>query len=157
MAKRRSSGSRAKRPIFKRWWFWLLLFLVIGAVFGGKNKGTEKPVETSAAALAGERSLPAESPTVTAKPKATAKPTAKPTATPAPSPSASPAPTASPTPSPEATPTRYIHGVSADTIVYVSQNGKIHRRSNCSGMKTYTEMTLGEAAEHDYDYCSKCW
>lgn len=141
----------AKRPIFKKWWFWLLLLLVIGGVFGSKNKGTDKPQETSAVALAGDRSLPSESPTVTAKP------TAKPTAAPSPSPSASPTPTPSPTPSPEATPTRYIHGVRADTIVYVSENAKIHRKKNCSGMKTYKEMTIGEADEHDYDYCSKCW
>lgn len=50
-----------------------------------------------------------------------------------------------------------IHGRPASTTVYVSRSGKIHSVSDCSGMKNYTEMTLGEADGKGYDYCSNCW
>lgn len=49
------------------------------------------------------------------------------------------------------------HGHKASTTVYVSNNGKIHLKSNCSGMKNYTTMTLGEAENRGYDECSKCF
>lgn len=41
--------------------------------------------------------------------------------------------------------------------VYVSNSGKIHRRSNCSGMKHYTTMTYDEAIARGYDKCKKCY
>lgn len=50
-----------------------------------------------------------------------------------------------------------IRGYSSDTTVYVSNSGKVHLKSNCSGMKNYTEMTLGEADSRGYEYCQKCW
>lgn len=51
-----------------------------------------------------------------------------------------------------------IHGYSADRTVYVSNSGKkIHLISDCSGMKNYTTMTLGEAEAHGYAYCSRCF
>lgn len=47
---------------------------------------------------------------------------------------------------------------SLEMTVYVSNSGhKIHRRSNCSGMKYYTEMSYGEACERGYTHCSKCF
>lgn len=63
-----------------------------------------------------------------------------------------PAPTSAP---------QTIRGLSSDTTVYVSQSGKIHSISNCSGMKYYTRKTLGEAdvtaRRGFYSYCSNCW
>lgn len=50
-----------------------------------------------------------------------------------------------------------IRGYSSDTTVYVSNSGKIHLKSNCSGMKNYTEMTLGNADSRGYEYCKNCW
>lgn len=54
-----------------------------------------------------------------------------------------------------------IRGISSDTTVYVSQSGKIHSISNCSGMRYYTKQTLGEAdatvRRGFYSYCSNCW
>ena len=51
-----------------------------------------------------------------------------------------------------------IHGYSADRTVYVSNSGKkIHLIPDCSGMKNYTTMTLGEAEAHGYAYCSRCF
>ena len=51
-----------------------------------------------------------------------------------------------------------IAGYSLDMTVYVSiSGGKIHRRSNCSGMKNYNTMTYGEACEKGYVHCKKCF
>ncbi len=41
--------------------------------------------------------------------------------------------------------------------VYVSRNGVIHLRSNCSGMKYYTEMSYDAAVSAGYRKCSKCY
>ena len=49
-------------------------------------------------------------------------------------------------------------GYSLDMTVYVSNSGgKIHLKSNCSGMKYYKTMTYGEACENGYSHCSKCF
>lgn len=42
-------------------------------------------------------------------------------------------------------------------IVYVSNAGKIHSISDCSGMKYYTEMDKAEAESRDYEWCENCW
>lgn len=41
--------------------------------------------------------------------------------------------------------------------VYVSNNGKIHAKSNCSGMKHYTTMTYDQAIARGYEPCKKCY
>ena len=41
--------------------------------------------------------------------------------------------------------------------VYVSNSGKYHSKSNCSGMKNYTEMSLDEALDAGHVACKKCW
>ena len=47
---------------------------------------------------------------------------------------------------------------SADSYtVYVSKNGKIHRYSDCSGMKYYTTMSYSQAIAQGYDLCKKCY
>ena len=47
--------------------------------------------------------------------------------------------------------------VSNSRTVYVSRNGKIHLRSNCSGMKYYSTMTYGQAVSRGYKKCDKCF
>jgi len=45
-----------------------------------------------------------------------------------------------------------------EKTVYVSVSGhRIHLYSDCSGMRNYYEMTYGEACEHGYDHCQKCF
>lgn len=44
-----------------------------------------------------------------------------------------------------------------DITVYVSRSFLIHKKSNCSGMKVYTEMTLAQAESFGYEKCKKCW
>lgn len=41
--------------------------------------------------------------------------------------------------------------------VYVSNSGKYHSKSNCSGMKNYTEMSLDEAIDAGHVACKRCW
>jgi micrococcal nuclease len=49
-------------------------------------------------------------------------------------------------------------GYSDSTTVYVSKSGKkIHLKSDCSGMKNYTTMTLAEADANGYARCSRCF
>ena len=59
------------------------------------------------------------------------------------------------TESTEATST--VTGSTNSETVYVSNSGKIHRRSNCSGMKHYTTMTYDQAIAQGYDKCKKCY
>lgn len=41
--------------------------------------------------------------------------------------------------------------------VYVSKYGKIHKRSNCSGMKYYTAMSYKAAMRAGYALCQNCY
>lgn len=47
--------------------------------------------------------------------------------------------------------------IPTEATVYVSASGKYHSKSNCSGMKNYTEMTLTQAKDNGYDPCKKCY
>lgn len=51
----------------------------------------------------------------------------------------------------------YGSGTSQSGTVYVSNNGIIHSKSNCSGMKHYTAMTYDQAIAQNYRKCKKCW
>ena len=134
-----------------------------------------------------KRDTPKENPSITEEeeteqPAASTEPTTSPTNSPEPTeePSPSPEPTSKPTPEPtaEPTPVEYTeppaeteppatqepvqeeatyHGYKASTTVYVSNSGKIHLKSDCSGMKSYSTMTLGEAEHMGYEECSKCF
>jgi len=44
-----------------------------------------------------------------------------------------------------------------NNTVYVSSSGKYHRKSDCSGMKSYEAMSLTEATEHGYVACKRCY
>ena len=74
-------------------------------------------------------------------------PTSRPTATPRPTvrPASTPRPTATPTVAPD------------DFSVYVSNSGTMHKKSNCSGMKHYTEMPYSVASQYYDKKCSKCF
>ncbi len=51
---------------------------------------------------------------------------------------------------PTQTPKRIVY-------VYVSNYGKIHRNSNCSGMKYYTKMSYADAINRGFVKCKKCY
>ena len=44
-----------------------------------------------------------------------------------------------------------------DFPVYVSRNGVMHKKSNCSGMVHYTEMPYSVAKDYYTKKCSKCF
>lgn len=98
-------------------------------------------------------------PSVEPSPSPTPESSEEPEETPVPTPVPSPSPTLAPTPEPTPEPSQVtaIRGHSSDTVVYVSTSHKIHSVPDCSGMKKYTEMTLGEADSRGYEYCSNCW
>lgn len=120
-----------KKGNWKIWAAALGALLIIGGVAGGEEEKTE----------------PTRSAVVTEAPAPTAAPT----------PSPVPTPTPEPTATPEPTPTPYeIRGMDPQTTVYVSKNGVIHFKHDCSGMKNYTEMTLEKADKAGYKYCEHC-
>ena len=118
-----------KRGSWKIWAVAAGVALVIGGLAGN---GEEKDEPTRSAVV-----------TETPEPTAAPTPTPKPTETPV------------PTDTPEPTPYR-IRGMDPQTTVYVSRNGVIHFKHDCSGMKNYTEMTLEKAVEAGYKYCEHC-
>ena len=65
-------------------------------------------------------------------------------------PSPSPAPASAPSPATSPAP-------ADDFPVYVSRNGVMHKRSNCSGMVHYTEMPYSVAKDYYTKKCSKCF
>lgn len=144
-----SCRSLLERLRIRRWMAWVLalvLFYGATALSGPLPEASETadsgPSRTVMAAI--------EAPTPTARPTATPRPTNTPRPTPSPSPV--------PTEAPEPTPTPYkIWGFYPDTTVFVSNSGKIHLDSDCSGMKNYTTMTLESAYNAGYEKCERCW
>ena len=57
-------GDKVKKPIFKRWWFWLLAVVLVIAVLTPKNKTDKPDTEVPAAAeeTVVEEATPAEKP-----------------------------------------------------------------------------------------------
>lgn len=53
--------------------------------------------------------------------------------------------------------TQPISGYSLSMTVYVSNSGKIHTNSHCSGMKYYNTMTYGHACQYGYSHCQNCF
>ena len=64
---------------------------------------------------------------------------------------------------PQLKPPAYYRGSSSgntpnqDSTVYVSKYGKIHKSSDCSGMKYYDTMTYSEARSEGYVRCQNCF
>lgn len=134
-----------KKPIYKRVWFWIVAVLVlVGA--GLLRDGGGEPEES-------------EAPTAAVRAMPVAEETPAPTPAPTPKPTPSPKPSPSPTPEPSAeTAPAQIHGVPADTVVFVSEKSlTIHAIHDCSGMKNYREMSIAEADARGYKYCPHCW
>lgn len=107
-------------------------------------------------------STPSPTPEPTVTHSAASMETPEPTQEIAPTPEPTLISTPEPIPTPEPTPTpelKMIHGVPADTIVYVSsRSDTIHSVHDCSGMKNYKEMTIGDAeAKYGDKYCPNCW
>lgn len=171
---------KVKKSLHTKWWFWVIVVLVLGGIGNALGGDTaDSPTESSAVSQAAPSpsyrgTLPSQKPSQapaqtqapeesnkleeTAQPiiDPTPEPTPEPTPTPTPIPT--PKPTPEPTPTPAPTPKPIIHGVSADTIVYVSsRSNTIHSVHDCSGMRNYREMTIADADASGYKYCNNCW
>lgn len=88
--------------------------------------------------------------------------TAEPTPTEAPivteAPIATPYPTEVPEPTNEPTEAPAIyHGIYGTRTVYISSTGKIHLKSDCSGMESYREMAMEKAVDSGYATCGRCF
>jgi hypothetical protein len=44
-----------KKPLFKRWWFWIIVIIIAFTMFGGENKGSTNVQPTSQAANEDEK------------------------------------------------------------------------------------------------------
>lgn len=40
MAKEKDTGEKVKKPIYKKWWFWVIIVLIVFGAFGGGSKKT---------------------------------------------------------------------------------------------------------------------
>lgn len=116
-------------------------------------------VFSAGSAPAADRSVPSVQTASTAQPASNhAKKNASPLQTAAPKAYSAPKPTATPKPKTATYKTTPRAGIDLSRTVYVSTSGgKIHLRSNCSGMKYYDTMTYGEACERGYVHCKKCF
>ena len=45
MGKRDENVTKAKKPLFKKWWFWLIIVIVIAGAVGGGNKDKTKEAD----------------------------------------------------------------------------------------------------------------
>lgn len=160
-----------KKTIYKRWWFWVVILVLAGAVaVGGSRSGTEVRVirETPAAV----RSVPAE--TASAQPKEGAETSAPATevqpitaiiAAPASGEAAERTGAAAPAPTP-APVTVPVHGTDRDvtlpsgTEVWIPATGvKFHKKSKCGNMNPdkAQKITVDEARSRGYEACENCY
>lgn len=129
-----------KKPITKRWWFWVIV-VILGLSIIGSIFGEGQPTDTQQSAAV----------TATVEPTATPEPTAEPTPepTPAPTPSPPPEPTPAPTPDPTPAPT--------EQMVWISSTGsKYHSKAGCSGMENPVQIPISQAVNRGYEPCKRC-
>ncbi|MDR0838438.1 MAG: hypothetical protein LBN99_02205, partial [Oscillospiraceae bacterium] len=65
-------GAKNKKPIFKKWWFWAVIIVIVGiigtATQGGDAQQPQTPVATPGTATSTAPSTPTPKPTSTPKP-----------------------------------------------------------------------------------------
>lgn len=162
LKKEAAPTKKAKKPIFKKWWFWTILVGIVFSVAtgGGVDAPEEAPQQVQEETVKDQTE--AES-VVTEEPEAA--PTPEPEeADPVPEPEVSePEPPVEEPKVEEPVPEEPVaepEPPSAEPIgeiVYVSKSGKkYHSIPDCSGMKKPLEMTKAEA-EKTRKPCENCW
>lgn len=79
----KGNEGKLNKPIYKKWWFWLLAIIIVGGIGGaldGNKKEEAAPAKTEAATPAAEKSEPAKPAEEKKEPAVPAKETAKPAA-----------------------------------------------------------------------------
>lgn len=123
-------SKKRKKPLLKRWWFWVLAVIIVGNVINAAFQESKEPEPEPTSSWT--RAIPEN----TTKHE----------------PVAAVVPTATPEPTPEPTPYNKY-----DVWVYVSAGGKkYHKHSNCGG-HTYEKVSLGYAEDMGYEKCKKCY
>lgn len=142
-----------KKPITKRWWFWVIVVIlglgIIGSIFGeGQPTDTQPSAAVTATVEPTASPEPTPEPTPDPTPEPTPAPTPKPTT--APAPVVTPVPTVAPAPIPTTEP--------VGDMVWIPKNGgKYHSIPDCSGMKNPSQIPLSEAQSLGIPPCSNCW
>ena len=141
-----------QKPIFKKWWFWVIVVFVLGGIgntLGGNT--ADNPIESSAAYRG---TLPSQEPSKTPAqtqppeksdaPEETIQPTTDPTPEPThmatPTPESTPAPTTTPEPTPEPTPMQAPTPTPAPSPT-ASGNGGNSSNGSWGNDKTTNEIT----------------
>lgn len=97
---RKEKASKPKKSIFKRWWFWLLIALILVGAFGSGSKNDSAPAPQATAEPSATHSvMPSKAPTEAPTAEPTEAPTAGPTAEQTEAPTTEP--TEAPTPEPD--------------------------------------------------------
>ena len=161
---------RMKKPIFKKWWFWVIVVVLIGAFAsnGSEDKAkTEAPEETVSLRSMADISETADDSAPTPEP--TPAPTPEPAPAPTPEPTPAPTPEPTPQPTPEPTPagvTVIIDGTEdritlpSCTYVWASETGKkFHNKNDCGNMnpEKARKITVDEAKQEGLTACKKCY
>lgn len=73
MGKRDENVTKAKKPLFKKWWFWLIIVIVIAGAVGGGNKDKTKKADAEKTAKVETKESKTESKTEKSAPKKSEK------------------------------------------------------------------------------------
>lgn len=120
-----------KKPIYKKWWFWLIVVLAVLMGIGGmgEEEAPDRSVEVSEAFVE-----PTDTPAPTPEPTDTPEPTATP----------------EPTPEPE-----HSYVINVNTGVFHVEGCQYERRMS-EGNKQYVTATRSYMLAQGYDPCDKC-
>ena len=178
--------AKVKKPIYKRWWAWMIvLFLIFAGIGAGGSEDATTKTETSApaedqAAVPVERTMVDPEPPAEPEPVAEPEPPAEPEPVAEPEPAAEPEPEPQevipivptepdPQPQPEPQPKRATFAVAntgrtvsldPDTLVWKSATGsKFHTHNNCGTMNPdkAKQITVAEAEKQGLAACENCY
>lgn len=140
-----------KKPIYKKWWFWVIAVIVFSYIVSPFLPEAE-PAQTALTPAPTEMSTinPTEKPTPepTSTPNPTEAPTEAPVVTKKPSTNQTEKPTQTPV---EQTPEP------VSITVYITDTGKSYHRSDCQHLsKSKHSITLEDAKERGYSPCGSC-
>ena len=77
MSKRSSlkqEPKKVKKPIFKRWWFWLIAIIVVAGIAGGSQSGNDTPTHQGSVFQGPENNTVGQEPEATQEPEAPSVP-----------------------------------------------------------------------------------
>ncbi len=171
--------SKANKPLFKKWWFWTIIIVIVASIIPGgvkdKDKTNDKTVlehntiveSTLQSAEEMTPEMTTHTPVIQPIEHEDVDPAPDPTPEPTPDPTPDPTPKPTPEPTPERTNvTVPVHGeernisLPSGTNVWISATGsKFHSKNDCGNMNPNKAqmITVDEAQRRNYDACGKCY